>query len=530
MAIKMSRLQKDPFAIITGIAFIFVIIFLYQFIPPLLETPGPMWELMQTYWFPEVLIQTFALVAGTVVMSLGIGVSLGYWMSFYRVKWARLWDILLVLPLAMPAYLLAYIYVDLTSSTFFQTRFVITNLFGAIILFSLTLYPYIYLATRSFLSKQPQTMYAAAQSLGANQRRIFWRIILPLLRPVLVGSSVLVIMEVLNDYGLVQYFGLRVYATTIFQSWFNGNDLNTAVRFSVQLIVFILVILWIESRLRKSFKYSYATTQIKPLMKRDIKGSTKVSFYIVSLVVLSFALIIPVAQLIAWLPSVPSSIYGDAFVDGTISSILMAFYPTIIILVIALAVINFQRIFPKPWKKTISRILTIGYSLPGAVIAVGMILMVIPFDRWISETFGLDRLLISGSLWLLTFALVLRFLAVASHLIEGTYYKIGMKYTNASYALGRKHLKTLLAVDLPLISHGVIAAGLIVMVDLFKELPLTLILRPFNLQTLATYLFQFAGDEQINLASPMALMLVLLTGLAVTFASDMMLKVNTYES
>jgi iron(III) transport system permease protein len=530
MAIKMPRLQKDPFAIITGIAFIFVVIFLYQFIPPLLQTPGPMWELMQAYWFPEVLIQTFVLVVGTVVISLGIGVSLGYWMSFYRVKWARFWDILLVLPLAMPAYLLAYIYVDLTSSTFFQSQLVITNLFGAIMLFSLTLYPYIYLATRSFLSKQPQTMYAAAQSLGSNQQRIFWRIVLPLLRPVLVGASVLVIMEVLNDYGLVQYFGLRVYATTIFQSWFNGNDLNTAVRFSVQLIVFIFVILWIESRLRQSFKYSYTTTQIKPLMKRELTGRSKIAFYTVAILVLSFALMIPVVQLILWLPSVPSSIYGNAFIDGTISSILMAFYPTVIILGIALAVINFQRIFSKPWKKTISRVLTIGYSLPGAVIAVGMILMVIPFDRWLTETFGLDRLLISGSLLLLTFALVLRFLAVASHLIEGTYHKIGMKYTNASYALGRKHLKTLLAVDLPLISHGVIAAGLIVMVDLLKELPLTLILRPFNLQTLATYLFQFAGDEQINLASPMALMLVLLTGLAVAFASDMMLKVNTYES
>lgn len=530
MAIKMPRLQKDPFAIITGIAFIFVVIFLYQFIPPLLQTPGPMWELMQAYWFPEVLIQTFVLVVGTVVISLGIGVSLGYWMSFYRVKWARFWDILLVLPLAMPAYLLAYIYVDLTSSTFFQSQLVITNLFGAIMLFSLTLYPYIYLATRSFLSKQPQTMYAAAQSLGSNQQRIFWRIVLPLLRPVLVGASVLVIMEVLNDYGLVQYFGLRVYATTIFQSWFNGNDLNTAVRFSVQLIVFIFVILWIESRLRQSFKYSYTTTQIKPLMKRELTGRSKIAFYTVAILVLSFALMIPVVQLILWLPSVPSSIYGNAFIDGTISSILMAFYPTVIILGIALAVINFQRIFPKPWKKTISRVLTIGYSLPGAVIAVGMILMVIPFDRWLTETFGLDRLLISGSLLLLTFALVLRFLAVVSHLIEGTYHKIGMKYTNASYALGRKHLKTLLAVDLPLISHGVIAAGLIVMVDLLKELPLTLILRPFNLQTLATYLFQFAGDEQINLASPMALMLVLLTGLAVAFASDMMLKVNTYES
>jgi len=530
MALIKLQVRRNPFAILTWIALIFVLGFLFQFIPPLLQTPGPMWTLMQTYWFPEVLLQTFALVAGTVLLSLGIGVSLGYWMSFYRIRYARLWDIVLVLPLAIPAYLLAYIYVDITSTSFFQTRFVITNVFGAILLFSLTLYPYIYLAVRSFLSKQPQTMYAAAQSLGSNQPRIFWRIVLPLLRPVLVGASVLVIMEVLNDYGLVQYFGLRVYATTIFQSWFNGNDLNTAVRFSVQLIGFILVILWIESRLRKSFKYSYSTTQIKPLMKKEFKGTTRWLFYIVALVVLSFALIIPVGQLLVWLPTVPSSIYGNAFIDGTISSILMAFYPTIIILGFALALINFQRLFPRPWKKTIARILTIGYSLPGAVIAVGMILMIIPFDRWLTNTLGLNRLIISGSLGLLTMALVLRFLAVASHLIEGTYYKIGMKYTNASYALGKSHLKTLVAVDLPLISHGVIAAGLIVMVDLFKELPLTLILRPFNLQTLATYLFQFAGDEQINLASPMALMLMLLTGLAVAFASDMMLKINTYES
>jgi iron(III) transport system permease protein len=119
---------------------------------------------------------------------------------------------------------------------------------------------------------------------------------------------------------------------------------------------------------------------------------------------------------------------------------------------------------------------------------------------------------------------------VATNLIESSYHKIGLKYTHASYTLGRKHFKTLVAVDLPLISHGLIAAGLIVMVDLLKELPLTLILRPFNFQTLATYLYQFAGDEQINLASPMALALMLLTGLAVAFASDMMLKVNTYES
>jgi iron(III) transport system permease protein len=144
--------------------------------------------------------------------------------------------------------------------------------------------------------------------------------------------------------------------------------------------------------------------------------------------------------------------------------------------------------------------------------------------------FGLPFMVMSGTLLLLIVALVIRFLAVATNLIDGTYHKVGMKYTLASYGLGQGRSKTFFAIDLPLISHGLVAASLIVMVDLLKELPLTLILRPFNFQTLATYLYQYAGDEQINLASPMALTLILLTGLAVAFASDMMLKVDTYES
>ena len=264
----MTRNRSNPFMWMTLIALLFFCIFLIQFIPPLFAEPGPMWYWMQRYWFPEVLIQTLILVIGTLSLSSLIGVSLAYWMSFYRIPFARLWDMLLVIPLAIPSYLLGYIYVDLFSGTWYQPYVVITNLPGAILIFSLTLYPYIYLAIRSFLSKQPQTMFASAQSLGANSITMFWKIIFPLMRPALIGAMVLVTMEVLNDYGLVQYFGLRVYATTTFQAWFNGNDLNTAVRFSVQLIVFIIAILWMEASLRKSFKYSYSTTQIKPLMKK----------------------------------------------------------------------------------------------------------------------------------------------------------------------------------------------------------------------------------------------------------------------
>lgn len=531
MAIIKSRHGlSNPFHLITMGVTIFVVIFILQFIPPLWMPVGPMWRLIQTNWFPEVLINSIWIVFGTMSISVFLGVSLGYWMSFYRIPLARFFDIILVLPLAMPAYLLGYLYVDLLSGSWFSLGIRLTNLFGAMLIFSLTLYPYVYLATRSFLSKQPQSLFASAQSLGANPFSIFWRIIFPLLRPAMIGSSVLVAMEVLNDYGLVHYFGLRVYATTIFQSWFNGNDLNSAVRFSVQLIAIILVILWMESSLRKTFKYGYASTQVKPFKKKAITPISGILFFSISIPTMIFSLGIPITQLLIWLPQVPFSIVERAFWQGTLSSLLVAFYPTLLILFFALIIVNFQRLFPKPWKKALLKVLTIGYSLPGAVIAVGMILMWVPIDRWLSTTLGLNRLLISGSLTLLWLALILRFLAVATNIIEGTYAKVGLKYTQASYVLGRKPLKTLFAIDLPMISHGVIAAGLIVAVDLLKELPLTLILRPFNFQTLATLLYQYAGDEQINLASPMALMLIVLTGLAIGFASDMMLKVNTYEN
>lgn len=501
-----------------------------------------MWNLVLTFWFPEVIFETGFLIIGTASLAALIGVSLGYWMTFYHVPYRRLFDILFVLPLAMPTYLLGYVYVHMTSvtgsiSTVLFSLFgiqgqwiAITNLFGAIALFAFTLYPYIYLATRAYLQKQPATMFAAAKTLGATPLRIFWQIVFPLLRPALVGASVLVMMETLNDYGLVQYFGLRVYATTIFQAWFNGNDLNTAVRLSVSLIVFILILLWAETSLRKSFKYGSSVTQIKPLPRMKFTKVNGTLFYFVGGLVFTFALLLPITQLIAWLPDVPLRIYQISFLDGLLSSILMAFYPTILIIILALAIVNYQRLYPSKWKKWLTKFLTIGYSIPGAVIAVGMVLLWIPFDRWLVTTFNFPVMVVSGSILLLLFGLVLRFLAVATNLIDGTYHRLGLKYTHASQVLGQGEIKTLLAVDLPLISHGVIAASLIVMVDLLKELPLTLILRPFNFQTLATYLFQYAGDEQINLAAPMALVLILLTSLAVTFASDMMLKVNTYES
>jgi iron(III) transport system permease protein len=528
--------------VITWFVIAMIILLASQLIFPLFTPVSPMWAFIETYWLADIIIQSSLLVGFTAIFTMIIGVSAAYFMTFYQLKYRKLLEILLVLPLGIPAYVLGYIYTTMTSVTgsihlFFTailgelfTGIYLYQLSGAVLIFTLTLYPYVYLASRAFLMKQPSVMIDAAKTLGASEGRIFFKVLLPLLRPALVGSVTLVIMEVLNDYGLVHYLGLRVYATAIFQTWFNGNDLNTAVRLAGSLIVFIIVILMLENLLRKHRKYAYINLQIKPITRSKLSLKKAIIVYGWLYSIIFLALILPVIQLIFWSLRLDLSWLNWRYFEAISNSLLISFYATVIILILAISVVNYNRYQPTVIKKMVSRLTNIGYSIPGTVIALAVILLVIPIDRMISEALGFNQLIITTSIITLVFALVIRFLAVSSNLIESAYQKIGTKFTSASYALGRGKLATFFSVDLPLINHGLIAAALIVIIDLLKELPLTLILRPFNVQTLATRLFQYAGDEQIIASSPYALTLIILTGGAVWFASDMILKVNRHES
>jgi iron(III) transport system permease protein len=508
----------------------FIFALLSSFLSPLLAPTRPLWDVFLTFQLIPVFSNTVWLMIASGFFSIILALPLAYFMSFYRFKGKKIIEILLILPLALPSYVYGFIYGSMTSVTGILSGFIqVFNLRGAILMFTLSLYPYVYLAIRAFLVKQPQSLVSQAKTLGLTEFQRFTRIFLPLLRPAIIGSSVLVMMEVLNDYGLVSYFGVPSISTAIFQLWFNGNDLQSATRLGSIVVIFILCFLGGEMWLRKHPKYTYSTSQLKPLRQEKIHGKKLVFFLSLVTLLTSFTFFLPLVQLIVWLIRMDRSRLFQSLWTPLVNTVLLGFIVATVILLIGLIVANVTRFHHRKWIRLMSRFFTLGYSLPGVLVALTIFLLVLPIERWFNEGNLPLTLGLTTSIGLLLVALVIRYLAIGLQFIESAYQKMGTKFTYASYSLQRGKIATLFQVDIPMMAQSLVAAVLIILIDVFKELPLTLFLRPFNFHTLATRLYQFANDEQLAESSLMIVALWLLTSLVVYGASQLMIKEQAYD-
>lgn len=537
-----KRLQSlDLFQIISILFLSLLGVLLLQFFPALFTPSSSAWMTVQNYLLTPMIINSIILAGGSGLLAGVIGVGAAYMVTLYDFPFRKILTWLLVLPLAMPSYVLAYVYTSMTSFQGTLDQFIrffiplsqplsIANMGGAIVLFGTTLYPYVYLASRSFLLRQPASLLDSARVLGKGETAIFWHVFLPLLKPALIGSVVLVMMEVLNDYGLTSYFGMNVFATGIFRLWFNGNDIESAIRLSLIILFVVLIILWIESGLRKHKPYGYATTRIKAIQRIQLPNWVKAITVIFMLVVLSIGFFIPLLQFMLWFPFV-TTVAWDAFFSLALwNTVALSTGVALLIALIAFALNQTLR-QPKSFlRQGLKRFATLGYSVPGSIIALAVVMLFAPIDRWLFVQFDLNFLVLTSFFVLLVIALVIRYFAVSFNFTESGFQKIGMKFTQASYTLGKSKMATAFLIDLPMIQQGLIAGTLIVMVDLFKELPLTLFLRPLEFDTLATRIFQFASDEQVLQSTPLALLLIGITSVFVLFANRFMIKGKIDES
>jgi iron(III) transport system permease protein len=336
-------------------------------------------------------------------------------------------------------------------------------------------------------------------------------------------------MEVLNDFGLVSYFGLNVISTSIFQLWFNGNDLNAAARLGSIVVLLILLFLGGEIFLRKHPKYAYSTTQLKAIRQTPLSGLKKIVFYATSSLLWIVSLGLPLIQLGRWLLTIDFLRSVSLTMTPLLNTLLLGTLTAGSIILLALAVANVTRYQHLRVYRVFSRLLTFGYSLPGVLIAMAIFLFFMPIERWFISVRIPFSFHITTSITILVVALVIRYLAIGIQFIESAYQKIGLKFTQASYTLKQGKWLTLARVDIPMMAQSLVAAVLIILIDVFKELPLTLFLRPFNYDTLATRLYQFAGDEQLAESSPMIVVLWVLTALVVYGASHLMIKEDAYE-
>lgn len=514
----------------TGGAMVILLLVLtpvFTIVVKLFDKPGEHWNHIASTLLPSYFANSFLLLLGVGVCTFLIGVSMAWLVSVYEFPGRRYFEWLLILPLAFPSYMMAYSYVGILEYTgpvqaFLRNNFDIyftgaivdiMNMPGAIFILSISLFPYVYVICRASFTRQSSAMQEAAFLLGSNRMRMFTKIALPMARPAVAGGIALVGMEVLNDYGTVKYFGVDTFTSGIFRAWFSFGDINTAIYLSAILTVIVLVLIWMENFQRGSRNWNVGSGSARPALRiRPKRNGTRRLYTVLCLTVLLISFIFPLLQLFYWVSLTWRKVVDSEFVILIFRSFSLAIGSAVAIAVISILLLYAIRLSPLKWTKHIARTASLGYAIPGAVIAVGVMIPMMGLDRKLNwMTSNNVGMILSGTLFILVVAYIVRFMAVGYNAIDAGFQKTGASVNEVARSLGASPIRTLWKIDLPLIRNSIAGAVLLAFVDILKELPLTLILRPFNFHTLATKAFDMATNEMIA-ESANASLVVVLTG------------------
>jgi iron(III) transport system permease protein len=495
----------------------------------LLAPPTETWWHVASTVLSDYVINSARLVLGAGGLALVIGVGTAWLVTAFEFPGRRLFEWALILPLAVPAYIAAYTYAgmfDVTGPLQRLVRAVVPSLadeflylnvmhIGVVtLIFAFVLYPYVYLVARASFARQSATLLDAARVLGRGPGATFARVALPLARPAMAAGVLLVAMEVLNDYGAVKYYGVATFTTGIFRSWFGLGDLTSAIRLSAMLMLFVLALLAVERSQRSRAAFAGGQAAERPLLRARLTGRRAALAFTACLLPLLLGFVIPVAQLGYWAFGTAASVVDLSFLRLVMNTFLLAAAAAALCVAVALLLTYASRLNPRPWLRRLARLTVLGYSMPGAVVAIGVL---VPFawldhrvDGVMRSVFGIPTgLLLSGTLVALLFAYTVRFMAVAFLPVESGFTRICGRVDDAARSLGATPSCALRKVSLPLLRGTLLAAVILVFVDVLKELPLTLILRPFNFDTLATRAYQLATDELIAVSASYALVIIL---------------------
>lgn len=473
-----------------------------------IHTVAPEWDHVWRNLLPAHFQGTLYLLIGVLPLSLLLAVPAAWLVAAHDFPGRRLFSWALVLPLALPTYIAAFTYADLFGPTSAAANWSarvlglrpdMLSTEGLWLVLSLVLYPYIYLPARAIFSRGMSARVEVARTLGANGRRRFWRVALPLARPAIVGGALLVAMEALNDYGAVKFYGVRTLTTGIFRSWSGLYDLGSALRLGLVLVGLVALLQWAVSLFRRKARQE---NEQEPVRREPLSGARAAMATLWCGAILLFAAAIPLAKIVAdVLRDQDQAVLLDTL-EAFRNTAVVATLAAITTLIIALLVIYRQH-YGDRTDPTI-RLAKLGYVIPGAVIAMGAMALAGGLDS--ITGWGLSLI---GSLGLLVYAFSSRFLAVAVNPLEAGLRQRSADLVSAARTLGAGPWRTFHSVDLPLLRPTLLAAAMLVAIDVIKELPLTLILRPFDFETLSTKAYAMASIEQLQDASWPALCIVL---------------------
>ncbi len=487
------------------------------------------WPHLATTILPRHSWNTLVLMAGNGLGVFLIGTGTAWLVATCEFPGRRTFEWALLLPLAVPAYIVAFVYTDimefagpvqgLLRDLFgWQTKRdywfpEIRSMGGAIFVMSFVLYPYVYLLARAAFLEQSASVLEASRTLGRSPWRTFLQVAMPLARPAIVVGVALALMETLADFGTVDYFAVNTLTVSVFNVWLGMGNAGGAAQIALVMLAFVVALVTLERIGRKGRRYhNTSSRQVKP-RRYELRSIARETATFACALPILLGFIIPAGVLTRHAIVFFDESWNAAFFGFARNSLLLATLAAVTAVAIAVF-LAYGRRLTGPTFGVLSRISLLGYAVPGAVLAIGVLVPFARFDNAVDalmrDWFGVSTgLLLSGTVFILVFAYVVRFLAVGFGAVEASLGKIQPTMDMAARSLGAGTVRTLWRIHLPLIRGSLIAAATIVFVDSMKELPATLILRPFNFDTLATHVYQFASDELLEQSALSALTIVI---------------------
>lgn len=480
---------------------------------------GPEWPhvaetVLATYFWNTVL-----LVVTVSILSLLMAIPAAWLLSAFAVPGRRWLEWAMVLPLAIPTYVSAFVYMDLKERAFPLLIWIRQNWgieaflhaeslirYGLLsLLMAGVLYPYLFLGVRAAFLVQRRNVIEAAQLLGGSPARVFFTVALPLARPAIIAGLSLIFMEVINDYGAVHFFGVPTLTEGIFRTWFGLGDRASALRLAAIMMLMVLGFLLAEKAQRGRARFSETGNDTSPLAHRPLRPPAAAFAFLTCLTPLFLGFLFPVSVLLRWAWMTRHLFQPAGMVARVGASLTLAIGTSLLLTVLAVLTVYACRLNPSRRLDHLNRLALLGYAIPGAVIAVGVMVTIAFFSRWLP---------LQGTIHVIGFAYLVRFFAVPVQPIKASMTRVCGGLDEASRSLGHPPAQTLFRINLPLIRGTLFSATMLVFVDILKELPLTMILRPPEFDTLATFTFSLAGEVgRIHECAIPSLLIILLAAI-----------------
>ncbi len=505
------------------------------------ETTSDYYLLLKKTFLLDYITNSFLILIGVLTLTFIFGVSAAYFVSFYKFTGVNFFKWALILSFAVPAYIYGY-----SLTAFFEnygTAFSILTFFfgdgefnkyipkfdgltGSIFSISFSLFGYVYVLTRASFIYQSQNLIEVGKNLGLSSKESFFKIILPSARPAVVAGLSLVAMETLSDFGTVSFFSVSTLTTGIYNAWISFDDLSTANQLSFLLLFFILFLFIIETYSRKKAKYHQPTRGFKNIPKIELKGKKSILPFTFCSLLFFFSFLFPVAQMSYWTIKFPKYFQDIDLWSLNLNTLLLVFVSSMCLIVFSFVANYGNRISKSKFLNYLSAFSISGYAIPGVILAVAFI----TFISWLSDTFtsmfgfGSFKNLFIGSIFGLIIAYFVRFFSLSFNGIKSGYLKINQSIDDSAYLLGYSKFKTFISIHMPYLKNSIFLIGVLVAIEIIKELPITLILRPFNFETFATKAYSYAAQDLLEAAAFPSLCLVMWASIFIIFVSRYILS------